>query len=402
MSNSRPITFLCLASEYKGMGFMKEAKKQGCRVIMVASEKVQHDDWPWDCIDEKFFLPDMTKMQDILNGVTYLLRAREVDRIIPIDEYDILTAAMLREHTDIPGPLHEDVRHFRDKLLMRLTTSRGGVRVPEFVHVLNYDRLREFMARIPAPWMLKPRLWAGSIGLKKIYDSEELWRTLDKLGDEQSYYVLEQFIPGDVFHVDSIVWKGKIAFSIAHQYGQPPFTVAHQGGVFITRTMRRNAKETKALQAFNKEVLGVMGLQRGVTHAEYIKSHADGSLYFLEVAARVGGANITELVETATGVNLWGEIARMEIADIRGEAYRLPDVRQDYSGILICLARQEHPDLSGYNDPEVVWRMHKSQHAGVIVTSPDAGRVETLLDQYSQRFAHDFLAVAEQYERPPL
>ena len=66
-------------------------------------------------------------------------------------------------------------------------------------------------------------------------------------------------------------------------------------------------------------------------------------------------------------------------------------------GILNCLARQEWPDLSGYSDPEVVYKMKKKWHAGVIAASPDANRLELLLQNYSERFGHDFLAVL-----PPL
>jgi len=46
---------------------------------------------------------------------------------------------------------------------------------------------------------------------------------------------------------------------------------------------------------------------RGVTHAEYIRAHADGRYYFLEIAARVGGAFIADLVDVSTGINLWRE-----------------------------------------------------------------------------------------------
>ena len=54
---------------------------------------------------------------------------------------------------------------------------------------------------------------------------------------------------------------------------------------------------------------------------------------------------------------------------------------------------QEWPDLSDYNDPEVVWRMSKRYHAGLIISSPDAARVESMLESYAERFARDFLAV---------
>jgi hypothetical protein len=105
------------------------------------------------------------------------------------------------------------------------------------------------------------------------------------------------------------------------------------------------------------------------------------------------------MIEAATGVALWTEAARIELASIRGEAYQLPPNRSDYAGLIICLAREQWPDLSAYNDPEVVWRVPKENHAGLIVASSNAGRVEQLLNDYAERFAHDFLAHAPQAKK---
>jgi hypothetical protein len=46
-------------------------------------------------------------------------------------------------------------------------------------------------------------------------------------------------------------------------------------------------------------------MKQGVTHAEFIRG-VDGELYFLEIAARVGGANIAEMIEAATGAQSCG------------------------------------------------------------------------------------------------
>lgn len=231
------------------------------------------------------------------------------------------------------------------------------------------------------------------MGIKKINHPDELWPILESLGDQGSFFLLEQFISGDVYHVDGLMDNSKVLFSMAHKYGQPPLSVYAGGGVFITRSLDRQSDEAKALVTLNKQVLKAMGLVRGATHSEYIKSQADGRLYFLENAARVGGANIAECVAYASGVNLWQEWARIEIMNLRAEKYKLPKTHSGYSGIINCLARQEWPDLGDYTDPEVVWRMDKKYHAGLIVTSPDAARVESLLDSYAERFARDFLAV---------
>ncbi len=138
---------------------------------------------------------------------------------------------------------------------------------------------------------------------------------------------------------------------------------------------------------------------RGVAHAEFIKAHADGHFYFLECAARVGGAYINEMVEAATGINLWREWARIEVAGEHG-SYRLPPTREEYGGVIISLARQETPDTSGYNDPEVFLRIRKHHHAGLILRSTNPERVRVLLEGYSQRFAREFLAVEPPREKP--
>jgi hypothetical protein len=149
----------------------------------------------------------------------------------------------------------------------------------------------------------------------------------------------------------------------------------------------------------NEKLLTHFGLVRGVTHTEFIKGQ-DGQFYFLETAARVGGAHIADLVEAATGINLWVEWAKLEIA--RGKApYQPPKGRADYAGLIITLARQQRPDTSDYQEPEIVWRLQdKEHHVGLIVRSKNWQRVQDLLNEYRQRFMHDFHASMPVPEKP--
>ena len=399
--SEKPVTILCLASYFKGTTFLTAAKALGCQVFLVTREKLADEPWPREAIDEIFLMPDLAKQPDITYAIAYLMRGVAVDQIVPLDDYDVLTAAALREHFRLPGLGVTHGRYFRDKLAMRTQARRVGLPAPEFAPIFNYDRLRAFMDRVPPPWMLKPRAEAGAMGIKKVYSSEEVWRWLDKLGDEQSYFLLEQFVPGRVYHVDSIVSAGEVVLAVPHEYAQPPLNVAHEGGVFVTRTMRRDAAEAQAIVHLNRQMVQGFGMDRGVAHTEFIRAE-DGRFYFLETAARVGGANIEELVAAAAGVNLWGEWARLEAAYALGEAYPVPTDKGEYAGVLICLARQEWPDLSGYHDQEIVFRLTKKHHAGLIVASPDKDRVETLIAAYAQRFAYDFLAVAPPLDKPPV
>lgn len=398
MSQDQPITFVCLSSGYKGHDFMRQLKQLGARVFLIVDEEVANEDWPKDVFDEFFRMPDLSKQEEVLFGVSYLARSNRIDRIIALDDYDVGLAAHIREHLRLPGMGSTTARYFRDKLSMRMGAKAAGIPVPAFSPIFNYERLQNFLERVPPPWVVKPRFEAGAIGIKKVHSAGEAWQVINELGDQQSFYLIEQFLPGDVYHVDSIFSEREMAFVVAHQYARPPLSVSHDGGIFVTRTLPREEEEATTLRDLNRQLLKGLGMVRGVNHTEYIRSHADGRFYFLETAARVGGAHIAETVEAATGLNLWREWAKLEIAHVLGERYQLPAVRQEYAGVMICLARQEWPDMSAYRDPEVVWRVDKKYHAGLIVSSPYPGRVQELLNNYTQRFAQDFLAIGHAKE----
>ena len=106
MTDSRPLTILCLASYEKGAEFMRECKRQHCRVLLLTSESIAHADWPRESIDEIFLIPDINKKwkrDDVIRGVSFLARTETIDRIVPLDDFDLETAAALREHVTAWG-----------------------------------------------------------------------------------------------------------------------------------------------------------------------------------------------------------------------------------------------------------------------------------------------------------
>jgi biotin carboxylase len=393
LKNNNQLTILCLASYEKGADFIKQCKELGHKVLLLTSKSLEHSNfWPKEYLDNIFFIPDVNnewKLQDLIYGVSYLARTEQIDRIVALDDFDVEKAASLREHLRCPGMGDTTARYFRDKLAMRARALDAGLPVPEFVHVLNYEKIKKFFSKVQLPYVMKPRLQAGAIGIKKITSEENFWEIVNETGDQQSFYLLERFIPGNIYHVDSIIFKKDVLFSIANQYGLPPMEVAHQGRVFTSRTMIRSSEDAKTLLDLNKEVLKAFGLVQGISHTEFIKSNEDGKFYFLETSARVGGAHVADLVEAASGINLWKEWAKIETLK-PSEDYVLPKIKQEYGGLLISLAKQEHPDLSNYNDPEILLRINKPFHAGLIVSSSDYDRVENLIKSYTERFYNDF------------
>jgi biotin carboxylase len=390
-------TLLCIATYLKGHEFLRECKRQGCRVLLLTEEKLRDADWPRESVDEFFFARRDMPESDIRKGAAHLARRERIDRIVALDDFDVELAAMLREHLFIPGMGETTGRAFRDKLAMRRRARSGGIPCPDFVHVLNTDAIRDWIARVPPPWVMKPRAQAAAIGIRKLQTADDLWQAIDAIGDDFAEYVLEQFVQGDVFHVDSIVFDRQVRFAVASRYNTPPMAVAHEGGIFATRTLAPDDPLSVALLQSNARVLQSFGLVRGASHTEFIRAHS-GEWFFLETSARVGGAFIVDVVEAATGVNLWREWAHVEIAGENG-AYDPPKPKNLAGGIVLSLARQEFPDTSAYTDPEITVRIRKAHHAGLIVTSPSGERVAQLLDEYTRRFYEDFHTSAPPLER---
>lgn len=400
-----PVTFLCVSSYFKGNDFLRGMKSTGATVYLVTSKKLEDKPWAREALDDIFFIPEGPhnewNMPDVIGGLAWLMRSRKIDRIVALDDFDVEKAAHLREHFRIPGMGQTTCRHFRDKLAMRVKAADEGINVPAFSSLFNDADIHQFTQTVVAPWIVKPRGQASATGMKKIHSAEELWEHLEKLGDDRHNYLIEQFKPGDVFHVDALSLDGKVIFSRVSQYLSTPFDVAHGGGIFRSATVPFGSADDKALTTMNAAVMKAFGMQYSASHTEFIKSHETGEFLFLETASRVGGAHLAEMVEYSSNINLWAEWARLEYAVASGTEYKMPKVRKDHAGIIVSLTRQEWPDTTQFQDPEIVWRMTgMDHHIGLIVQSPKRERVIELLDDYAQRVARDYHAAAPAPEKP--
>lgn len=182
MNESRPLTILCIASFHKAEEFMRECKRQGCRVLLLTSQSIADADWPRESLDDILLVPDINKrwnIDDLIKGASYVARKETIDRIVPLDDFDLEKAAALREHLRVPGMGETTTRYFRDKLAMRMCAEEAGILVPEFVHVLNRSKVSEYMLRTPSPWLIKPRFEASSTGITKLDTPDELWAVVD-------------------------------------------------------------------------------------------------------------------------------------------------------------------------------------------------------------------------------
>lgn len=395
---------VCIASEHKGNEFLEECQNAGWHVTLITRKKLLDEPWSWTALNDVKTVEDHASPAEYMRVITNVAGSRKIDRLVGLDEFDVTTAARTREHLQLGGMSSSHALRFRDKLSMRNVSHAAGIACPAFTGVFNQQEIDTFLDRVPAPWIVKPRFEVSAFGIRKCETKEQVWQVLTDLDnrnnwrDHPSQFVLEKFIAGNVYHVDSIVQKGKVLAAGVSKYGTPPFSVTHYGGVFTTAIVSYRSKERKQLEKLNQQLLTAFKYEQGVSHAEFLHSEEDGKFYLLEVACRVGGAYIANALEHACNFNLWREWAKLETAT-EENPYQLPKLRQEYAGVALALANQDQPDTSGYDDEEIVYRVSKPKHVGLIFHSPKQKRVEALLMLYTERITNDFLAVAPAKER---
>jgi len=395
---------VCIASEHKGNEFLDEAQNAGWHVTLVTRKKLLDEPWVWTALNDVTTVEDNAAQEDYIRAIANIAGARQIDRVVGLDEFDVMTAARAREHLQLGGMSSSHALRFRDKLAMRNIALAAGIACPEFTGVFNSNAIGGFLERVQMPVVVKPRFEVSAFGIRKCETDGDVWDVLTDLDtrnnwrDHPSQFVIEEFIKGDVFHVDSIVSNGKILACGVSQYGTPPFSVTHYGGVFTSSIVSYRSAERKELEKLNQQLLTAFKYDGGVSHAEFLQSQADGKFYLLEVACRVGGAYIANVLEHACNFNLWREWAKLETAT-EEKPYTLPKLRKDFAGVALALANTDTPDTSHYTDNEIVYRVARPKHVGLIFHSSKQKRVDEMLALYTERITNDFLAVAPAKER---
>src|SRR3989442_12024430 len=143
---SRPLNIICFATFFKGADFMRECKARDCSVILVTKEKMLHEDWPRDVLTEVFAVPNDAPVELFLDLVSHLAKTNKPDRIIALEEFDVVIGALAREHLGLAGMSSVTAKTFRDKLAMSIKARDAGIHVPDFVAAINQGEIGEYLS----------------------------------------------------------------------------------------------------------------------------------------------------------------------------------------------------------------------------------------------------------------
>ena len=151
------------------------------------------------------------------------------------------------------------------------------------------------------PLIVKPVDRSGSRGVSLAKDRSELIDAI-QAAREQSFsaqVIIEQFIEGREFSVESISWQGRhyiLQFTDKETTGAPHYIEkAHH------QPAELSVSQKESLARLTRKSLDCLMVKNGASHSEF-KITASGEMYLIEVGARMGGDCIgSDLVRLSTG-----------------------------------------------------------------------------------------------------
>lgn len=215
-------------------------------------------------------------------------RVGPVTRLIALHEGDLLAAAVIRERLGIAGDRTSDVLPFRDKLVMARRLETNGVDVPATEPVETSQDILKFASNRGWPVFVKPRAGTGSSGTSRLDGPREVERFV--LPDDEAM-IVQPFIQGTVVHVDGYftgtrleVWKASHYLNTCYEFDSG----ATLGSVEID-----DRTSLDHIADFTTKVLCGITQDPQVFHLELFARNSTLTEFdFLEIAARVGGAEI--------------------------------------------------------------------------------------------------------------
>lgn len=232
--------------------------------------------------------------------------------IISFREEDILRVAKLREFLKIDGQNLKNALLFRDKYLMKTYLQSIGLCKTKLAPIDDYIDCLKFVNDVGFPIVLKPRTGLGSVNTFVINNENELYEVVSHNNIQN--YISEEYIEGDVFHVDILVNNYEIKYASTAKYVNN--CLAYKEGKSTASVfLPYNNEKSKKMISFAKNIISHMPIEKNsIFHVEIFDSPQ--GLELCEIACRAGGAQIVPIVDRAYGINLYQDYLYANISSI--------------------------------------------------------------------------------------
>lgn len=251
--------------------------------------------------EDVHFIPDFSHVDDVLNLTDRLVSENgPYDYVIAFSEYLLDLAAVIRERHGIRGLKPRIVDRFRDKTVMKSVLAEAGVPVPQWVSCQSPEQVLSDAGSLGFPLIFKPVRGASSQGVHKIASMDELRArcAVPNLNE----YEIEQYITGDLLHADGVVDRhGKCLFVSISRYISNCLAFEH--GEPLGSVIQTDEVVQAECQPFVLRCLSALKLRESAFHLEFFDTGRE--LVFLEIGARVPGADVPYVIRDVFGVNLY-------------------------------------------------------------------------------------------------
>jgi biotin carboxylase len=330
-------TIVIIEPASAGLDLIARGRELGLRVVVLS-----HDDGdrripaPVRRLVSRLVVVDTNDDQAVIRAVTELHRREPIAAVLPGFEYYVPLAARVSALLGLPGLPPDSVDALRYKDRMRDALRAQGVRVPRSAIATSPEQLPAAAAAVGFPCVLKPPDLSGSLHVTKAESLAELQAAYAAMTTElvadfgrrpSSRALLEEYVAGPEFSVEGFIQAGDVHFvSITEKLlGPEPYFL--EVGHIVQAQLPPAALH--AIRCYTEDVVRALGITLGPFHAELRLT--DRGPVLMEIAARLPGDHICDLILKARGVDL----RRIMIAAYLGQNGPVPLTGQarGYAGI---------------------------------------------------------------------
>ncbi len=361
------------------------------------------------------------KVNDQSQSLYNTLAEAGVEVAVPLYEETVEWAGSINAQIRSDVRLFNRYFLFRDKAMMKRKAQMHGIRIGVFEEADNINDVYKFFQRVNGallklegedmePIHVKPTSAAGSMGHVMIRSKDDIEK---KLGDDDFPCLMESHLAGQEFSCEVFIHKGKIQFLNITEY----IRLGHTNFIPASPALEN---DRPLIHAAVEQLIEAFGIEYGMIHPEFFIT-PDKKISFGEVAARIPGGHIFDLIQKAYGFDPYLGFALCANPNTPEEELNKffptdAKDRQGYAGCVMVYPKQkivnnvnvpdallEHPYYDHHNlfipaSLKVADRVAFGDHYGtVFFYGDDPDKMRDLLVYYDQEV--DFY-VSESFAEP--
>lgn len=230
-------------------------------------------------------------------------------RILGLDEFDLIRLAHLREYLNIPGQGLLSATTYRDKLLMKKHLDYHNIAIPEYRELKSPIDLIEFIEEYKYPVIVKPRNLVSSMGIVLIRSESDLQKFLEN--DFEKNMMVENYIEAKLYHIDGLVKDGELMFVWPSAYLSLNRCWLNDGFTSSYMLEPKNPTFNKLID-YTKKVLKAMPSPDIFTFHLEVFEENNGKLLVCEITSRTGLGRVNKMLEECCSINLNRSVLRLQ------------------------------------------------------------------------------------------